>query len=116
MSSVTHKIDEYAVQIYANDLRGNFTRWAAAVINLYAEGQHVGSAYFARNGYTAPDCIYSNGKILYHAQGEQYSRVLDLLRNEDPVFIRWAPQVDTGEENDGNAYIYTGREPVGEGE
>jgi hypothetical protein len=116
MPTVTHKIDEYSVQVYANDLRGNLTRWAAAVIYLYSSGKYVGSAYFARDGHTAPDCVYSAGIIYYHAQGEQYERVLDLLRNEEPVYLTWAPHSDTAESNDGDAYVYSGREPVGEEE
>lgn len=116
MPTVTHIIDEYSVQVYANDLRGNLTRWAAGVIYLYSSGSHVGTAYFAREGYTGPDAVYSGGKIYFHAQSEQYERVLDLLRNEKPVYLRWRPHSDTGESNDGNAYFYTGREPVGEEE
>ena len=49
MPTVTHTIDEYSVQVYANDLRGNLTRWAAGVIYLFSSGNHVGSAYFARD-------------------------------------------------------------------
>jgi len=116
MPTVTHKIDEYSVQAYANDLRGNYTRWAATVITFYSGKKRVGSAYFAREGFTAPDCVYSGGIIYYHAQGEQYERVLDLLRNEGPVYLRWAPHSDSAEPNDGNAYVYTGREPVAEEE
>lgn len=114
--SVTFNIDEYSTQLWANDLRGNLTRWAAAVIYFYSKGKYVGSAYFARDGYTAPDARYSGGKIYYHAQGEQYERALDLLRNEKPVYLRWVPYSDSSEPNDGNAYLYTGREPVGEEE
>jgi hypothetical protein len=116
MANVTHIIDEYSVQVYANDLRGNLTRWAATVIYFYSSGSHVGSAYFAREGYTAPDAVYSGGKIYYHAQTEQYERVLDLLRNEKPVYLAWRSHSDTGEANDGDAFIYSGREPVGEEE
>ncbi len=116
MTTKTHKIDEYSVQIYANDLRGNVMRWAAGVIYLYSSGKHVATAYFARDGYTAPDATYAGGKIYFHAQGEQYERVLDMLRNEEPVYLRWVPHPDPGEPNDGNAYFFCGREPVGEGE
>ncbi len=116
MPTVTHTVDEYSVQLYSNDLRGNLTRWAAGVIHFYSSGQHVGTGYFARDGYVGPDATYSGGKIYYHAQGEQFERVLDLLRNEQPVYLRWVPQSDPGESNDGIAYIYSGREPVGEEE
>lgn len=117
MPFVTHSIEDYSVQVYANDLRGSITRWAAAVIYLYGNnGAHVGTAYFAREGHTAPDAVYAGNKIYYHAQGEQFERVLDILRNEKPVYLRWVSQNDATEANDGNAYFYTGREPVGEEE
>lgn len=116
MTTVTHKIDEYSTQVYANDLRGSITRWAAGVIYLYSSGKHVGSAYFAREGYTAPDATYAGKIIYFHAQHEQYERVLDLLRNEEPVYLCWRQRQDPTEPNDGNAYFYTGREPVGEEE
>jgi len=116
MPIVTHAVDEYSVQVYANDLRGNLTRWAVGVIYLYSSGSHVGTAYFARDGFTAPDAVYSGGKIYFHAQSEQYERVLDLLRNEKPVYLCWRSHSDSGESNDGDAYFYTGREPVGEEE
>ena len=48
MPVVTHAIDEYFVRLYANDLRGNLTRWAAAVIYLYSNNSTVGLANFAR--------------------------------------------------------------------
>ncbi len=57
------------------------------MIYFYSKGKYVGSAYFARDGYTAPDARYSGGTIYYHAQGEQYERTLDLLRNEKPVYL-----------------------------
>ena len=116
MPFVSHKIDEYLVQVYATDLRGNLTRWAARVIYLYSAGKNVGTAYFAREGARAPDAVYSGGKIYYHAQGEQYGPVIDILRNEKPVYLAWRPHADAREPNDGDAYFYTRREPVGEEE
>jgi len=117
MKTVTYRVDAYAVRVFANDLRGNRTRWAAAEISFYSKNKLVGRAFFARAGYTTPpDSTYAGGIIWYNAAGEQFERVLDLLRNEKPVYIRWQPHVDTGEPNDGNAYVFTSQEPVGEEE
>lgn len=117
MAITSYKIDKYKVELYANDLRGNLTRWAARVVYVYSKDKHVASAYFAREGYTAPDAaLGSDGHIYFHAHGEQYAPVLDLLRNEKPVYIAWQPHSDSGEPNDGNAYFYIEPEPVGEGE
>jgi len=111
-----YKIDKYTIQLYANDLRGNLTRWATRVIYLYSGRKHVASAYFAREGANAPDAQFSDGHIYFHAQGEQYGPVIDLLRNEKPVYIAWESRSDDIEQNDGDAYFYCGQEPVGEGE
>jgi len=116
MATTSYKIDSYAARIYANDLRGSLTRWAAAELTLYSGGKTVGLAYFARNGENAPDCVLSGEVIYFHAQGEQYERILDLLRNESPVYLAWVPKADSTEANDGDAYFYTGSEAVGEGE
>ena len=109
-------VDKYSVQLYANDLRGSLTRWADKVVYMYSGGQNVGIAFFAREGASAPDAAFSGGVIYYHAPGSQYGPVIDILRNEKPVYISWVPHTDSTEPNDGDAYLYTGQEPVGEGE
>lgn len=109
-------IDKYSVQLYANDLRGSMTRWADKVIYLYSGNQLVANAYFAREGTSAPDATFSGGVIYYHAPGSQYAPVIDMLRNEKPVYIAWTPHADSTEPNDGDAYLFTGQEPIGEGE
>jgi len=40
--------------------------------------------------------------------------VIDLLRNEKPVYIGWYPKPDAKEEDDGDAYFATSGEPPGE--
>lgn len=112
----TFQIDKYTVQLFANDLRGSLTRWADKVIFLYSGNQNVGQAYFAREGASAPDATFSGGIVWYHAPGSQYAPVMDMLRNEKPVYINWFPHTDSTEPNDGNAYFSTGQEPIGEGE
>jgi hypothetical protein len=116
MPTTTYQIDKYCLRIYANDLRGSVTRWGTKVILFYSEGKHVASGYFAREGFTAPDAQFSGGKIYFHAPGYQYQPAVDMLRNEEPVFISWILRSDPGEPNDGIALLYTGTEPVGEGE
>lgn len=116
MPIISYKIDKYIVRIYANDLRGNLTRWATKEIYLYSGGQEVATAYFAAGALSAPDATIQNGYINFHAPAEQYAPVIDLLRNEKPVYIAWEPRSDDTEANDGDAYFLTEQEPVGEGE
>jgi hypothetical protein len=72
----------------------------------------IGAAYFHRSPSTMPvaDTQKGNGYISCHYLTEDYPRILDILRNEKPVFVEF--EVQAG--NIGN--IRTSAEPVGEGE
>ena len=72
----------------------------------------IGAAYFHHNATTMPvtDTQKSTGYISCHYLAEDYPQVLDLLRNEKPVYVEF-------EVRPGNiANIRTSAEPVGEGE
>ena len=100
------KVDKYSIKLYANDRKGSRTRWGDKVIEIYSDEKHVASAVFARKGATAPEPYFSDGKIYYFAQADQYAAVIDLLRNDNPVYIVWEPVYDQKEPNDGDAYFY----------
>lgn len=110
----SYRIDDYQVILYGNDLDGAVQRWMAASIHFYTSGKRVGTAHFARQGQTAPDATFENGLIIMNAQGEQFERTLDLLRHEEIVYLVWHPHHDEKENNDGDAYIITKRDHVGE--
>jgi len=84
-----------------------------AIIGLRNESDGlIGAAYFHHNASTMPvaDTQKGSGYISCHYAAEDYPRVLDLLRNEKPVFVEF-------EVKPGNiANIRTSAEPVGEGE
>lgn len=109
MKITEYQIDDYSVEIYASDLKGARTRWGEKTIRLYSGGREVAQAVFAREGTKLPEPYLSGGKIFYFASGSQFSDVIDLLRNEQAVFIAWKPISDPREENDGDAYFYTAR-------
>ncbi len=113
MKITEYKIDSYTVEIYSSDLKGDRTRWGEKVIRLFLEGREVGQAVFAREGAELPEPYLSGGKIFYFAPGPQYADVIDLLRNEHPVFIAWKPISDPQEPSDGDAFFYTVREGRG---
>lgn len=72
----------------------------------------IGAAYFHHNRATMPmaDTQKASGYISCHYLAEDYPQVLDLLRNEKPVYLEF-------EVRPGNmANIRTSAEPVGEGE
>ena len=116
MPTTTHKIDSYKIKIFGNDQLGNDTRWGTKIIELYSGTTNVATAYFARRGASAGDSSASSGQIIFIAPEEQYAPVIDLLRNELPVFISWVPHNDSKEPHDGNAFFHSAKEPVGEAE
>jgi len=107
MEITSYKIDGYKVQIYANDKKGGRTRWGDKAILLYSGGECVAQAVFSCDDTEIPEPYISSGKIYYFAPSSQYSDVIDLLRNEKPVYIAWKPVSDPKETRDGDAYFYT---------
>ena len=106
------EIKNYDVAYYAGgrNISGHPYR---AIIGLRDENnQLVGAAYFHHSSETMPnaDTFKATGYISCHYLAEHYAHVLDLLRNEKPVFVEF-------EAHAGNvANIRTSSEPVGEGE
>jgi hypothetical protein len=85
-----------------------------AVIGLRNDSDGlIGAAYFHHTRSTMPIADTqraSSGYISCHYSVEDYPRILDLLRNEKPVYVEFEAQL-------GNmANIRTSAEPVGEGE
>ncbi len=84
-----------------------------AIIGLRNDSDElIGAAYFHHSTATMPnaDTMKASGYISCHYHAEQYAHVLDILRNEKPVFVEF-------EVRPGNiANIRTSAEPVGEGE
>ena len=84
-----------------------------AIIGLRDDNERlIGAAYFHHHPRTMPaaDTLRPSGHISCHYPAEVYPQVLDLLRNEKPVYVEF-------EARPGNiANIRTSAEPVGEGE
>ncbi len=116
MKEMHFKIDNYIVRLYGNDSRGQVTRIADKEILLYSDGKLVGHATFSKEGHNIGDSHVSQGVIYLRAPTSQYDAVVDLLRNEKPVYIGWYPKPDAKEEGDGDAYIATSGEPLHEAE
>ena len=84
-----------------------------AIIGLRDENDKLlGAAYFHHFATTMPigDTERASGYISCHYMAADYPQVLDLLRNEKPIYVEF-------EGNIGNiGSIRTSAEPVGEGE
>ena len=84
-----------------------------AIIGLRRDDNSlIGAAYFHHDPDTMPDSDDQSapGYVYFHYPKEDYQKVLDLLRNESPVFVRYVG-------GDWKiATITTGMEPVGDGD
>jgi len=106
------EVKNYDVAYYAGakNISGHPYR---AIIGLRDENNKLlGAAYFHHSPTTMPnaDTEKAAGYISSQYPAEHYPHVLDLLRNEKPVFVEF-------EARTGNvANIRTSAEPVGEGE
>ncbi|MGH7801922.1 MAG: hypothetical protein ACREOW_15070 [Thermodesulfobacteriota bacterium] len=84
-----------------------------AIIGLRRDdGSLIGAAYFHRDPATMPDTDEQSpsGYISCHYLWQDFSKVLDILRNEKPVYLEFVGGVWK------QGSIKTSTEPVGEGE
>jgi hypothetical protein len=106
------EIKKYDVALYAGGKNvGGYPY--KAIIGLRDETDSlIGAAYFHHSNSTMPntDTQKVTGYISCHYAAEDYPHVIDILRNEKPVFVEFEVRA-------GNvANIRTSAEPVGEGE
>lgn len=106
------EIKQYDVAFYAGGRNAAGYPYRA-IIGLRDEGGRlVGAAYFHLDASKMPgaDTQKASGYVSCHYAEADYPHVLDLLRNEKPVYVEFEAGV-------GNvASIRTSAEPVGEGE
>jgi len=98
------QIDEYLVMYSANTF--------APRIGMRSKGAYLGQAVFHPNGKVLPaDLLRPDGSVdlMYHL--EDFQNIIDVLRNEKPVFLMFSG-VGPGFEN----AIGTNYEVAGEGE
>ena len=106
------EIKKYDVAYYAGGKNTTGYQYRAIIGLRRDDGSLIGGAYFHRDPATMPntDEQTSSGYVWCHYSWEDFPRVLDLLRNEKPVYVRY---VAGGWRI---ASITTSLEPVGEGE
>ncbi|HEB69802.1 MAG TPA: hypothetical protein ENI88_09300 [Desulfobulbus sp.] len=106
------EIKKYDVAYYSGGKNKTGYKYRAIIGLRRDDNSLIGAAYFHRNPETMPDTDYqsSSGYIYCHYVWEDFPQIMDLLRNEKPVRLRY---VAGGWEI---ASITTSLEPVGEGE
>ena len=106
------EIKKYDVQYHAGGKTASGYQYRAIIGLRRNDGSLIGGAYFHRDPSTMPntDNQTSTGYVWCHYAWQDFPQVLDLLRNEKPVYVRY---VAGGWEI---GAVTTSMEPVGEGE
>ena len=82
---------------------------ARAIIQFWGDDGYLGAAAFYDDDFTLPPAtLYSSGVIGLNYHMSDFPLILDMLRNEKPVYIEY--------NGDLNSRLTTSGEPVGEGE
>ena len=107
-----HQIKSY--RVYEVSAKSPGYENTSAYISLYWNGEHHAQLWFTI-GDTPPSLPNSKVSMgsppFYYVRfrGNQFQSVVDLLRNEKPVYLHW-------NESSTGAFIATGKEQVGEEE
>ena len=97
------QIDEYEVMYSANAFPPRI--W------LKHAGKFIGQLIFSPNGSALPADAMVGGQANLHYHLANFANVIDLLRNEKPMYLLW-----TGGSPGNENAIKTTAEPLGEGE
>lgn len=108
----SEEIKQYDVSYYAGGQNTTGYQYRAIIGLRRDDGSLIGGAYFHRDPATMPstDNQTSSGYLWLHYTWEDFPQILDLLRNESPVYARFV----AGGWSLGS--ITTSLEPAGEGE
>lgn len=106
---VLEKIDNYDIDYYAAGKNAGGYPYQAIIALRRADNSLIAGAYFHRDPATMPDADdqADSGYVSCHYAWADFPRVVDMLRNESPVFLRYT---------EGTGAISAINEPAGEGE
>ena len=110
MNVLTSKIDQYWVHFQAGRIENNLI-YPRTIIKCYCDNNFVLQTSFYPDKKNLPDNYYdTTSKLVYlRYPMSMYGYVLDILRNEKPIYFSYYETSKQG-------HIRTGKEPVGEGE
>ncbi len=110
MKVITSEINQYWVHFQAGKTENNLI-YPRAIIKCYMDDDFLVQANFYPDGKNIPKNYYDvNSKLIYlRYPMSMYGHILDILRNEKPIYFSYSDTSKLG-------FIRTGKEPVGEGE
>ena len=108
--SFTNKIAKYQITYYGK--RSKNSSPIALIVLYNGNNQLVGAVHFHRDGQAIPNNwsyeTVTPKRAFLKMHERQIDTIVDMLRNEKPCSVKYISPT--------HAYIYTGREPIGEEE
>ncbi len=110
MKLITSEINHYWVHFQAGKTKNNLV-YPRVIIKCYNDDDYVLQASFYPDSKSLPENYHDvHSKLVYLRYPlSMYANILDILRNEKPIFFSYSEKSHLG-------YIRTGKEPIGEGE
>lgn len=110
MKYIDSEITQYWIHFQAGNDESKRI-YPPAMIKCYHDDEFVLQVNFYPDGKAHPPNHYdAKSKLVYlRYPMSMYAHVIDILRNEKPIYFRYSMELNLG-------YIRTGKEPVGEGE
>ncbi len=107
---ISSEITEYWVHFQAGPTKNDLI-FPRVRIKCYNDGKFILQANFYPDKKRIPENYYStNSNLVYlHYPISMYSDIIDILRNEKPIYFTYSDPTTLG-------FIRTGKEPIGEGE
>ena len=103
--AISSSITDYQAVIYGED----GTSAIGAYIHCFHEGRNVVTCVFHNESNVPRNRLNADGRVELHYPISRFPFVIDILRNEEPLFFVFI-------EATGSGYIATNKEGVGDGE
>ena len=110
MKLITSEINHYWVHFQSGGKEQSKV-YPRALVKCYHDDDFVVQVNFYPDGKTLPKNNYDKrNKLVYlRYPMSMYPNVIDLLRNEKPIYFSYSESLNMG-------YVRTGKEPIGEGD
>ncbi len=110
MDQINREINQYWVHFQSGKTEKNKI-YPRAIIKCYHDDEFLVQLNFYSEKRTLPVNYHDEKFNLIYLRYpiSMYGHILDILRNEKPIYFSYSPKTNLG-------FIRTGKEPVGEGE
>ena len=110
MKLIVSEINHYWVHFQAGHTKEDHI-YPRVIVKCYHNDDFLLQINFYRDDKKPPENYYDvNNKLVYmRYRLSMYPNIIDLLRNEKPIYFSYSQKSKVG-------YVRTGKEPVGEGD